>query len=215
MLKYADLIPFLALMAGLSLVCGLMPKSRPRLDSDRASGAFETFRRRLASTRKKLPAGGASFESEIYSSLSIMRTMAAGYGDGGALLSADTLMEHLISAGGAMSNALSESLGLLRLGRDEEAVERFVKTANTEYSRDFMLLIAGWDSAEPAKLLSAISSFREALKERRMTKLKKKAELMSDLLYLPVTVGALIVFLNFVFIAYYAEQQELLKEMFF
>jgi hypothetical protein len=53
------------------------------------------------------------------------------------------------------------------------------------------------------------------MKEMRLTARKKKDELVSDLIYLPVVANILIVFLNFIFVAYFVEQKDMLAGLFF
>ena len=164
---------------------------------------------------------------ELYSALSVLRNHAsadsgdapysrdAGYNRTGACVTTDYLLEQFSLSEGALKDAFSGALRLFRTGRRAEAAEYFCAAAGVELARDFILLVLDWDAVPSRKLKQTVGAFQNALKETRTTELTRKNEVMSDLVYLPVITGVLIVFVNFIYVAYFAEQRALLGELFF
>ena len=150
---------------------------------------------------------------EIYSALSIMQNFASA--DSGGRVTTDALLEQFAKTEGLLQTTYAGVLRFFRLNKKAEAVEYFTSAAGTDLSRDFIMLIIEWDHIEPSKLQKAILSFRSAMKEIRTTELIKRDEILSDLVYLPVIAGVLVIFINFIYIAYFIEQKELLSELFF
>ena len=151
---------------------------------------------------------------EIYSALSVLRNYASAE-DGSAGVTSDYILEQFAGTDGTLKDAYAGTLRLLRTGRRSEAADYFTAAADIELARDFVLLVLDWDAAPSNKLKQAVNAFQNALRETRTTELLRKTETMSDLVYLPVIVGVLIVFVNFIYVAYFAEQRELLAELFF
>ena len=179
-------------------------------------------------------------QKEIFSALSILRNHASadngavsgagpgipglgGYGAGirgtagitGAHVTTDYILEQFAAADGVLKEAYSGALRLLRTGRRSDAAEYFTKSADIDLARDFILLVLDWDAVPPQKLKQTVVAFQNALKETRTTDMIRKNEVLSDLVYMPVVVGVLVVFVNFIYVAYFAEQRALLAELFF
>ena len=213
-MQMPKLLSLMLFITGVSLVAGLFPVHRPRLDFraavDMPAATVKNFliKIRAASGKKKQ-------EAEIYSALSAMSTLAAGLGEKHVLLRSDLLIEHIIPSSPVLSGILSECLALIRLNQKQKAVELFSGTVCAEYSKDFILLLTSWDDIDPDKLINGIVSLRSAIGEKRMTALKRKAEKLSDIVYLPVVISTLLVFLNFIYIGYYARQREILEQLFY
>ena len=147
---------------------------------------------------------------EIYSALSILRNQASATN-----VTTDFLLESFSETDGVLKDAYAGSLRLLRTGRRTEAAEYFSSYADVSFARDFILLILDWDAISPGYQKQAIVAFQNALKETRTTELVRKNEVISDLVYLPVVAGVLVIFVNFIYVAYFAEQSALLNELFF
>ena len=154
-----------------------------------------------------------SVQKELYSALSILRNYASE--TDAICITTDYLFEQFSQTDGTLKEAYAGALRLLRAGRRHEAADFFTNVAGIELARDFILLVLDWDAVPPSKLKQAVSAFQNALKETRTTELMRKTETMSDLVYLPVILGVLVVFVNFVYVAYFAEQRTLLAELFF
>jgi hypothetical protein len=147
---------------------------------------------------------------EIYSALSVLRNYASAEN-----VTTDYLLESFSSSSGLLREACSGTLRLLRTGRRVEAVEYFSNYIGIPFARDFIMLILDWDAISPGKQKQTIVAFQNALKETRTTELMRKNEVMSDLVYLPVIAGVLVIFVNFIYVAYFAEQNALLSELFY
>ena len=153
---------------------------------------------------------------EIFSALSLLRNQASSStAENSRPITTDALLEQLAQNDGVLKNAYLGSLRLLRTGRPEEAIDFFTNAADVVLARDFIMLVIEWDEIPPERLLGTIAAFRNAMKETRTTELMKKNEVLSDIVYLPVVVSVLIVFVNFIYVAYFAEQREMLIELFY
>jgi hypothetical protein len=158
---------------------------------------------------------------ELYTALSILRNHASADLDGGtpgrpgAQVTADSLLEQFAQMEGVLREAFAGALRLFRTGRRSEAIEYFSKAAIDPLARDFIMLVLDLDAVAPHKLRKTVLAFQNTLRETRTTELMRKNEVMSDFVYLPVVTGVLIVFVNFIYVAYFAEQRELLTELFF
>jgi len=157
-------------------------------------------------------------QKELYSALSVLRNHAsADGGDGapGACVTTDYILEQFSQTEGVLKEAYAGALRLLRSGRGAEAIGYFSAAADVELARDFIMLVLDWDAVPSYKLKQTVGAFQNALRETRTTELIRKNEVLSDLVYLPVVAGVLIVFVNFIYVAYFAEQRALLTELFF
>jgi hypothetical protein len=153
---------------------------------------------------------------EIFSALSILRNQAsAASGERAAAVQTDALLEQFAQSDGVLRPAYRGALRLLRTGRTGEAIDFFTEAAGVSLARDYIMLVIEWDEIPPERLLGTIAAFRNAMKETRTTELMRKNEILSDVVYLPVVVGVLVVFVNFIYVAYFAEQREMLTQIFY
>ena len=226
------------------IVFQLAPPTYRLAEIRRMSVAFlrETFTRAgLAASRHAARFRTAKrkeqIQKEIYSALSILRnhasadegsedsggvrihgtsrTVGAAGVYSGAYVTTDYILEQFAMADGTLKEAYTGTLRLLRTGRRKDAAEYFTKAADIDLARDYILLVLDWDAVSPQKLKQTVVAFQNALKETRTTELIRKNEVLSDLVYMPVVAGVLVVFVNFIYVAYLAEQQALLAELFF
>ena len=151
---------------------------------------------------------------ELYTALSILRNHASADGPG-VSVTTDYILEQFAQNEGVLAKNFAGALRFLRTGRRNEAIEYFTTAAGVELARDFIMLVLDWDAVPPHKLTKTIVAFQNALKETRTTKLIKRNEALSDLVYLPVVACVLVIFVNFIYVAYFAEQRALLAELFF
>jgi hypothetical protein len=145
---------------------------------------------------------------EIYEAVSFLRNIAF-IGKGGAF-STDAVLEQLILHKGSLSPIYGQMLRLLRQNQKEEAIEYFSKSAATEIGKDFGRLLMQWDEIEPSQLLETLLSHQKSIREARMTAQKRRDETVSDLIYLPVVVNLMLIFINFIYIGYFIDQREML-----
>lgn len=147
-------------------------------------------------------------DMEIYEAISFLRNITV-LGKGGAL-SADAVLEQLISHRGSLSHVYAKTLRLLRQNQKEEAIAYFSDTAATEVSKDFARLLIQWDEIDPRQLLETLLSHQKNIRETRMTVQKRRDETVSDLIYLPVVINVMLVFINFIYVGYFIDQKEML-----
>ena len=163
---------------------------------------------RISSGRRK-----EKIDSELYTAFGILRNYA--HAPDTARQSADRILEQFAQQDSLLRSAYADCLRLLRTGRERDIPEVFAAAGAGELGRDLMLLLLDWDRVAPPRLIETLTAYRTALKEARTTALMRSNEVVSDLLYLPVIAGVLVVFMNFVYFAYYVEQRELLSQLFF
>jgi hypothetical protein len=152
-------------------------------------------------------------DREIYEAISFLRNVTA-VGMSGSM-SADLALQRLAESKGVLQPAYAKTLGLLRLNKREEAAKRFGEAVGDGLGLDFIRVVLQWDDIDPRELTASLISYQKSLKEMRVTARKKRDELLSDLIYIPVVINILLIFMNFIFIAYFAEQREMLRELFF
>ncbi|MDR3305987.1 MAG: hypothetical protein LBS85_08220 [Clostridiales Family XIII bacterium] len=191
-------------------------KAALRLPHHRRAGALSEWKRETAARFKTaLPSSRRRerVDRELFTALGILRNYASV--SSGARKTTDAILEQFAGGEGLLRESFAGALRLLRTGRAEEAAAYFTAAANTEMARDFIMLLLEWDQIAPARLKQTIDSFRCAMKEQRTTELLRKTEIMSDIVYLPVVACVLVVFMNFIFVAYFIEQKDLLMELFY
>lgn len=77
----------------------------------------------------------------------------------------------------------------------------------SDIARDIGHFLAGWERLNPDDILKTIETYQEILSESRKTRIEKRDETISDIIYFPVVLNCMLVLLNFVYIAYFLEQQ--------
>ncbi|MDR0851812.1 MAG: hypothetical protein LBN36_04905 [Clostridiales Family XIII bacterium] len=152
-------------------------------------------------------------DREIFDAIALIRNLVAS--GKGASVSADALLEQFAQGDGLLKTAYAKALTCLRRNRKDRMIECFTEEAGTAVASDFIRIIARWDEVTPEKLASTLQSYQNAMKEMRTTALKRRSEFMSDVVFFPVIINVLVVFMNFIYVAYYLEQKELLDQLFF
>ncbi len=102
-------------------------------------------------------------------------------------------------------------LKLLRINQTKEAAALFSQRVGTTAGRDFASLLLQWDRLEPSQLLETLHSYEKNMKAIRLTEQKRRDEIISDMIYFPVVVNILAIFINFIYVAYFIDQKELLQ----
>jgi len=93
-------------------------------------------------------------------------------------------------------------------------VQYFSAKVGTPISGDFARLLVQWDDIDPRELLETLLSHQKNIKEVRITTQKRRDEMISDLIYLPAVLNVMLIFINFIYVAYFIDQRDLLT-MFF
>lgn len=151
-------------------------------------------------------------ELELSEAISYLRNaVAMGRGN---TMSASLVLEELSELKGMLSQAYMKMLQYLRLNEKEKMMEVLYDATEMELGRDLCRLILQWEELSPHLLVETLESHQKNMREVRITKQKKRDELVSDLIYLPVIINVMLVLINFIYIAYFIDQREALLEMF-
>ena len=105
-------------------------------------------------------------------------------------------------------------LSRLRQNDPEGALAAFTAVAGDKEGADVGRLLLQWDELEAPELTGTLLSYQRHLAEMRYTLYRKTDELVSDLLYIPVVANVMLVFINFIFVGYFLEEQELFEMIF-
>lgn len=151
-------------------------------------------------------------EKEIYEGISFMRNILTL--NGGKEIRADIIIEELAKRKGVLQPVYIKMLGYLRLNRGKEAVLAFDEMVGHSSGKEYASLLIKWDEINPDELGEILISMQRASREKRITDQKRRDELISDLIYLPVVLNVLIVFINFLYVSYFLDQQEMLMRFF-
>jgi hypothetical protein len=152
-------------------------------------------------------------DREIYDAISFVRNIVAG--GGASSLTAAGLLEQFADRGGRLGAASLKALALVRVNRLTQAARVFAETAGTKAANDFIGILLRFDRIAPDKLASTLAAYQAAMKEFRTTRLKRRNEALSDLVFLPVIVNVMLIFMNFIIVSYFLSQKNQLTEMFF
>lgn len=82
------------------------------------------------------------------------------------------------------------------------------------YAKDIGGFLASWEDTDPDYMLRTLEVYRGMLREERVTRIRKRDELLSDIIYFPVVIDCMVVLLNFLYVAYFLQQKELLQLFF-
>ncbi|HWQ78292.1 MAG TPA: hypothetical protein VN381_05725 [Anaerovoracaceae bacterium] len=176
------------------------------LEARKKDGPIETVIRRVRAFREK------KMDREIFESITFLRNLASI--EKGRNSSADSVIEKLAENNGLLRPVFIRMLNLLRINQPKEAAALFTQKVCTPAGRDFAGLLIQWDRLEPGELLETLLSYEKSMKAVRLTDQKRRDEIVSDLIYFPVVVNILVIFINFIYVAYFIDQKEMLQ-MFF
>ena len=148
-------------------------------------------------------------DKEILEAIAFLRNLATL--DRGKTSSSDYIIERLSEHNGILQPVYVKMLSLLRMNQPKAAAEYFAQKVGTTAGRDFAGLLIQWDHLDPTGLLETLLSYEKSIKAVRVTYQKKRDEIVSELIYFPVVVNILVIFINFIYVAYFIDQKELLQ----
>lgn len=154
-----------------------------------------------------------AIENEIYHSASLMENIILLQKD--SPKGAAYIIEQIASCSRELRPAFDSMLYYLRLNQKETAKSAFAHTAGTKSAEIYGDILIRMDQIHPGELRENVSMLRKRLREESITREKKKNEVISDLIYIPVLANVMLIFLNFIYISYYAEQKELFRQLLF
>ncbi len=146
-------------------------------------------------------------DEEIFEAIAFLKNIAASgkYGQAGS----DHIIEQLAGCADLLKPIYFKMLNLLRINRKEEAIEYFALETGTRSGRDFGRLLMQLDEISPRELEETLLSYQKSIREVKITRQKQQDETVSDLLYLPVVMNVLLIFINFIYVSYFIEQKNM------
>ena len=129
-------------------------------------------------------------------------------------ISAQLLLTELAEFSKKLSPVYLDMVHSLNLNETEKAKNALYAAMGTAYSQDIGGFLAGWDELPPDEIAETCSLFIETLREERRSMQRKKDEIISDLVYIPAVVNAMLVLFNFIYVALFIQQRDALA-MFF
>ncbi len=154
----------------------------------------------------------SGYEKEIFESISVMRNMIS-IGDA-EQCGADYMISSLIDRGGKLKPLYVNMLSYLRVGDREHAITSFVAEVDSVIGKEFAGLLVRWDEINPRELSEILISHQRTLKGMWVTAEKRREELLSDIIYLPVVINVMLVFINFIYVVFFLEQREMWNMIF-
>ena len=170
------------------------------------SEPYKAWLRFLASRKKEKILG------ELAQSLAYIKNITI-LGKGQSI-SAVLLMEELADLFPALSKVYLDMAKSLSLNDKKSASEALFAELGVGYARDIGSFLAAWEDIPQNELLGSIEAYSQALRDERTTRIKKRDEMISDLVYFPVVINCMAVLLNFIYVAYFIEQKEALMGLF-
>lgn len=171
--------------------------------NSKGAGFFRPVLRRFRAHRE------SKMNREIFASIIYLRNLASI--EKGRRCSTDYILEQLAEQNGLLKPIYLKMLHLLRGNQTREAAAYFSDKVGTSSGKDFAGLLIQWDRLKPNELLETLLSYEKSMKASRMTEQKRKDEILSDLIYFPVVVNILVIFINFIYVAYFIDQKEMLQ----
>jgi len=155
---------------------------------------------------------GDRIDREIYESISFLRNIIA-LGNG-RRVGSDYIIEQLSHREDTLQPVYIKMLRFLRLGKSDDAIRAFSAEAFTPTGIEFGDLLLRWDELDPIELNEILISQQKAIKEAKGTAQRKQDEIVSELLYFPVVLNVFVIFINFIVVGYFMEQQQMLRMLF-
>ena len=150
-------------------------------------------------------------EKEIAQGISYLRNAAAmGRGE---YMSTELLLSELAASSRVLGDVYYSMANYLRLGDVEAALRIMGEQVKIPVAADYGRLLIQWEKLEPSLLLETLVSYQKAIEQVRLTKQKKKDEMISDLIYFPVIMNVMLILINFIYVAYFIEQRNALLTM--
>ncbi len=155
----------------------------------------------------------AAVEKEIYQSAALLENIIILQKE--SPKGAAYIIEQIAAYSSVLRKPFESMMYYVRLNQKEAAVNAFEAEAGTAATREYANILIRMDSIAPSELRENVSMLRKRLKEEAITREKKKNETISDLIYIPVLANVMVIFVNFIYISYYAEQKELFQQLLF
>ena len=204
----------------LSAVCGTTlagSELKKVIKGGSAARFIRLFRRQAAKARDEIRAlkkvrgilSAGHIKKEMSEGTALMRNRIASCE--GTKLTTDVMLEELMAESDVLKYPYARMLSLLRTEERGRAVNEFAGLVRDKDAEGYARMIIMLDDMEPSDVYESVVSFQKSMKEERITEIKKRDEAISDILYIPVVFNLLLVFFNFLYIAYFMQQKDMLE----
>ena len=218
-MKILALVPFaflILLWTGVGLLNGGSAGRSLKLEAQRYRSRSGELARKSAPYKKlkqfALSRKREAMQRDLAESLSYIKNLVViGRGEN---MSAQFLLEELSELSKDLGPVFLSMARCVQLFDKQTAAQQLYDALPFSYAKDIGEFLAGWEDVPPADLLNTVEVYRSALREDRLTKQKRRDEMISDLVYFPVVVNAMAVLMNFIYVAYFLQQREALSVLF-
>ncbi|MBR0051260.1 MAG: hypothetical protein IJP57_04835 [Firmicutes bacterium] len=218
-MKILALVPFaflILLWTGVGLLNGGSAGRSVKLEAQRYRSRSGELARKSAPYKKlkqfALSRKREAMQRDLAESLSYIKNLVViGRGEN---MSAQLLLEELSELSKDLGPVFLSMARCVQLFDKQTAAQQLYDALPFSYAKDIGEFLAGWEDVPPADLLNTVEVYRSALREDRLTKQKRRDEMISDLVYFPVVVNAMAVLMNFIYVAYFLQQREALSVLF-
>ena len=218
-MKMLALVPFaflILLWTGIGLLNGGSAGRSLKLEAQRYRSRSGELARKSAPYKKlkqfALSRKREAMQRDLAESLSYIKNLVViGRGEN---MSAQLLLEELSELSKDLGPVFLSMARCVQLFDKQTAAQQLYHALPFSYAKDIGEFLAGWEDVPPADLLNTVEVYRSALREDRLTKQKRRDEMISDLVYFPVVVNAMAVLMNFIYVAYFLQQREALSVLF-
>lgn len=200
-------------VAGIAVV---RAEIRKRVKGGSAGRFVKLFRKQAAKARDEIISikkvrsalNAGNVKKELSEGISLIRNRIAACS--GERLTTDVMLEELMAESDALRYPYARMLSLVRTEERGRAINEFTELVKNKDSEEYARMIVMLDDMEPSDIYDSVVAFQKNMKEERITEIKKRDEALSDLLYLPVVFDLLLVFFNFLYVAYFTQQKDML-----
>ena len=204
------------LWLGVALLNGGSAGRSLKLEAQRYRSRTQDAARRSAPYKKlqqiSLNRKREAMQRDLAESLSYIKNLVViGRGES---MSAQLLLEELSELSKDLGPVFLSMARCVQLFDKQTAAQQLYDALPFSYAKDIGEFLAGWEDVPPSDLLNTVEVYRSALREDRLTKQKRRDEVISDLVYFPVVVNAMAVLLNFIYVAYFIQQRDALSVLF-
>lgn len=150
-------------------------------------------------------------DKEVYEAMAFIGNFTAATGGN---VGSQFILEQLSHRESPLRQTYIKTLGLVRLNKMKDAEQEMLQKADTEAGHALTSLLLNWDKMKPEELTEILETRRKSIREICITKRKRREELLSDIVYLPVVANVFLIFINFIYVGYFMQQKELLHMIF-
>ena len=197
---------------GLYLLCQQQSRLLLRMKREEVMAKAPNVKERISKSSMVRRRRQERMDREICESISFLRNMIAI--EKGTTVSGDYVLQQLTQREGLLKPIYVKTLSLLRVNRKSEAERLFSEEVGTTIGNEFAALLLQWDEINPAELAEILLSHQKNIKEVSITLQKRRDEVISDLIYMPVVVNIFIILINFIYVSYFMEQKEMFQMLF-